>query len=52
MNHVEVAVIGGGFSAAATIVNLMEALKQSVEETGKVKALPESKSRKVKALAA
>ena len=26
MNHVDVAVIGGGFSAAATIVNLMEAL--------------------------
>jgi hypothetical protein len=33
------------------IVNLLEALKQSVEET-KVKALPEGKPRKVKALAA
>jgi uncharacterized NAD(P)/FAD-binding protein YdhS len=27
MNHVDVAVIGGGFSAAATIVNLMELLE-------------------------
>ena len=26
MNHVDVAVIGGGFSAAATIVNLIELL--------------------------
>jgi DNA end-binding protein Ku len=37
---------------AGQIVNLMEALKQSVEETGKVKALPEGKPRKIKALAA
>jgi hypothetical protein len=34
------------------IINLLDALKQSVEETGKVKALPEGKARKVKALAA
>lgn len=37
---------------AGQIVNLMEALKQSVEETAKIKALPEGKPRKVKALAA
>ena len=38
---------------AGQIVNLLEALKQSVEETGKLKALPEGKPRKIKqALAA
>ena len=34
------------------IVNLLEALKQSVEQSGKVKPLPEGKSRKPKVLAA
>ena len=38
---------------AGQIVNLLQALQQSVQETGKVKALPEGKSRKIKrALAA
>lgn len=34
------------------IVNLLDALKQSVEETGRAKPMPEAKGRKVKALAA
>jgi non-homologous end joining protein Ku len=34
---------------AGQIVNLLDALKQSVEQTSKVRALPDAKPRKVKA---
>jgi uncharacterized NAD(P)/FAD-binding protein YdhS len=41
MNHVDVAVIGGGFSAAATIVNLMEVLDpdQTIGVVGRTASL-------------
>jgi uncharacterized NAD(P)/FAD-binding protein YdhS len=41
MNHVDVAVIGGGFSAVATIVNLMEALEpeQTIGVVGRTAGL-------------